>query len=168
MNILGPLTNPAGARRQVVGVAEEELLGLIPDALRELGHLRALVVHGQPGMDEVSPIGLTRVAELREGRIERYEIGPSDLGLEPVEAGDLAGGEPEENAAIIEAVLGGEEGAPRSAVVANAAAAILVADLADSWSEAAELARRTLDEGRARAALDALRAASKGAGSKRG
>lgn len=165
MNILGPLTNPAGARRQVVGVAEEGLLDLIPDALRELGHIRALVVHGSPGMDEVSPIGPTRVAELRDGAIERYEIEPGDLGLEPVRAEELAGGEPGKNAAIVEAVLAGEEGAARSAVVANAAAAILAADLADSWSAAAELARRTIDEGRAREALERLRESSRPAAS---
>lgn len=160
MNILGPLTNPAGARRQVIGVADERLLDLIPGALRELGHLRALVVHGAPGMDEVSPIGPTRVAELREGSIERYEIDPEELGLEPVDPGALAGGDPGENAAIIEAVLGGEPGAARDAVVANAAAAILVAGLAEAWAEAADLARRTIDEGLAAQALEALRSAS--------
>ncbi|MDH3272463.1 MAG: anthranilate phosphoribosyltransferase [Gemmatimonadota bacterium] len=160
MNILGPLTNPAGARRQVIGVADERLLDLIPGALLELGHLRALVVHGAPGIDEVSPIGPTRVAELRDGRIERYEIEPGVLGLTPVDAERLAGGEPDENAAIIEAVLEGRDSAARSAVVANAAAGLLVADLADSWSSAADLARRTIDDGRAATALNALRDAT--------
>lgn len=160
MNILGPLTNPAGARRQVVGVADERLLDLIPGALEELGHIRALVVHGSPGMDEVSPIGPTQVAELRDGVVERYEIEPADLGLKPVEVAAVAGGEPEENAGIVGGVLEGRQGAARSAVVANAAAAILVADLADSWSDAAELARQTIDEGRAMEALERLREAS--------
>lgn len=167
MNILGPLTNPAGARRQVVGVADERLLDLIPGALKELGHIRALVVHGAPGMDEVSPIGPTQVAELDDGEIRRYEITPEELGLEPVEADALAGGEPEDNAAIVEAVLAGEPGAARSAVVANAAAALMVAGLADSWQDAAELARTTLDDGAAAAALDRLRAASQRAVSER-
>lgn len=160
MNILGPLTNPAGAQRQVVGVADERLLDLIPGALQELGHIRALVVHGAPGMDEVSPIGPTRVAELNGGAVTRYEIRPSDLGLEPVTAESLAGGEPEENAAIIEGVLAGEEGPARSAVVANAAAALLAADRAASWAEAADLARAVLDGGKAAGALDRLRGAT--------
>ncbi|MDX1494806.1 MAG: anthranilate phosphoribosyltransferase [Longimicrobiales bacterium] len=160
MNILGPLTNPAGARRQVVGVADPRLLELIPGALQELGHIRALVVHGAPGMDEVSPLGPTEVAELRDGEIRRYVVTPDELGLEPVEAEALAGGEPEENAAIVESVLAGTSGAPRSAVVANAAAALIAAGVADSWREAADLARRTLDEGAAKAALERLRSAS--------
>ena len=160
MNILGPLTNPAGARRQVVGVADIRLLDLIPEALQELGHIRALVVHGTAGMDEVSPVGSTAVAELRDGVVERYTLDPSDLGMAPVEAAALAGGTPAENAAIIEGVLAGREGPARDAVVANAAAAILVAGLADSWGGAAETARRTLDDGKATEALEALREVS--------
>jgi len=160
MNILGPLTNPAGARRQVIGVADARLLDLIPGALLELGHLRALVVHGAPGMDEVSPIGPTRVAELKDGRISDYEITPAELGVEAVTAEGLAGGEPEDNAAIVDAVLQGQGGAPRVAVVVNAAAAILVADLSDSWVAAVELAKRTIDDGRAAAALEALKETS--------
>jgi len=160
MNLLGPLTNPAGARRQVVGVADERLLDLIPGALQELGHLRALVVHGRPGMDEVSPMGPTRVAELHDGEITEYELDLADLGIEPVSAAGLAGGEPEDNAVILEAVLAGEDGAARTAVVLNAAAAILVADLADSWPAACVLAADVIDDGRASRALDALRDAS--------
>ncbi|MBT8488274.1 MAG: anthranilate phosphoribosyltransferase [Gemmatimonadetes bacterium] len=160
MNILGPLANPAGARRQVVGVADARLLDLIPGALLELGHIRALVVHGAPGMDEVSPVGITQVAELKEGEVTRYEIAPSDMGLEPVATDGLAGGDPEENAGIVERVLAGEAGAARSAVVANAAAALLVADRAASWGEAADLARATLDGGQAAAALQRLREAT--------
>ena len=160
MNVLGPLTNPAGARRQVIGVADEALLDLLPDALVELGHLRALVVHGAPGIDEVSPLGPTRVAELRDGAIERYTLELSELGLEPVEEAGLAGGEPEDNARIVERVLGGEAGAARIAVELNAAAAILVGGLAASWATALEAARSSIDEGRAMAALEALRSAS--------
>lgn len=161
MNILGPLTNPAGARRQVMGVADARLLDLIPGALQELGHIRALVVHGAPGMDEVSPMGPTQVAELEAGEVRRYEITPDELGLDPVEAEALAGGEPEDNAAIVEGVLGGQPGAARSAVVANAAAALLVADRADSWADAADLARSVLDEGAAADALQRLRTATR-------
>jgi anthranilate phosphoribosyltransferase len=160
MNILGPLTNPAGARRQVIGVADARLLQLIPTALQELGHIRALVVHGEPGMDEVSPLGSTRVAELKDGEISEYEISPSSLGVESVEASALAGGEPEDNAAIVESVLAGDAGAPRTVVVINAAAAILVADRAADWAEAVRLAERSIDDGAAAGALDALRTAT--------
>jgi anthranilate phosphoribosyltransferase len=160
MNILGPLTNPAGARRQVVGVADERLLDLVPGALAELGHLRALVVHGAPGMDEVSPLGATRVAELREGRVRVYEVTPEELGIGPCEASELAGGDPTDNATLIERVLAGERGACRAAVVLNAAAALLAADRAVSWSDAVALAEEVIDEGEARRALEALRAAS--------
>ncbi len=161
MNILGPLTNPAGARRQVIGVADPSLLGLIPDALLELGHIRALVVHGAPGLDEVSPIGPTRVAELKAGSVSRYEIKPEDFGMDPVSPEDIAGGEADENARMIEAILDGERGAPRSAVVLNAAAGILVADLAQSWGDAVVSAERAIDGGAALSALDALRSASR-------
>lgn len=159
MNILGPLTNPAGARRQVVGVADARLLELIPEALADLGHHRALVVHGVAGMDEVSPVGPTIVAELRGGEVHRYEISPADLGLSPVDVSGLAGGEPEENAEVIESVLSGAEGPARTAVLANAAAALLVADLCDGWKDAVELAADVIDDGRAGQALARLREA---------
>ncbi|HKK92105.1 MAG TPA: anthranilate phosphoribosyltransferase [Longimicrobiales bacterium] len=160
MNLLGPLTNPAGARRQVVGVSDPALVPLIVGALGELGHLRALVVHGE-GIDEVSPLGPSRVAELDGDGLEEYRIAPSDLGEEihPVEG--LAGGEPEDNAEIIRGVLSGSRtGAARTAVVMNAAAAILVGGRAASFAEAADVARASLDSGAAAARLDALREAS--------
>jgi anthranilate phosphoribosyltransferase len=160
MNVLGPLTNPAGARRQVIGVADERLLELIALALKELGHLRALVVHGSPGMDEVSPVGPTKVAELQGGDVQRYELSLDELGVVGVEATALAGGDPEANAAIITSVLGGERGAARTAVLLNAAAALRVADRAESWPEAVALAETAIDEGRAMGALDALRDAT--------
>ena len=160
MNILGPLTNPASARRQVVGVADARLLDLVPGALTELGHLRALVVHGAPGMDEVSPLGPTRVAELRDGEVRVYEVTPEELGIGPFDAAELAGGEPEDNARIIERILAGEGGGGRAAVVLNAAAALLAADRADSWAEAVALAMEVIDEGGARRALEALREAT--------
>jgi anthranilate phosphoribosyltransferase len=162
MNILGPLTNPAGARRQVVGVADPSLLALVPDALRALGHVRALVVHGVVGMDEVSPAGVTRVAELVDGVIREYEITPRDLGLEDVRVDALEGGDPARNAHMIEAVLGGEQGAPRAAVVMNAAAALIAAGAADDWARAARTAEASIDEGKAAAALERLRKATNG------
>jgi len=160
MNILGPLTNPAGARRQVLGVADPALLDLVPEALRELGHLRALVVHGAPGMDEVSPVGPTRVVELKEGRLRDYVVTPEALGVEAASLEGLRGGDPARNAEMVEAVLGGEQGPARTAVVVNAAAALLVGDAADDWADAARLAEATIDEGRAAAALERLREAS--------
>ncbi len=161
MNILGPLTNPAGVRRQVIGVADRRLLGLIPGALEELGHIRALVVYGEPGMDEVSPVGVTHVAELKDGEIREYDISLETLGVESVDLSGLAGGEPDENAGVIEAVLAGEGGAARTAVLVNAAAALLVGDAADSWPDAVTLAGATIDQGQASAALDRLRTSSK-------
>ena len=160
MNILGPLTNPARARRQVVGVADARLLDLVPGALNELGHLRALVVHGAPGMDEVSPLGPTRVAELRDGSVRVYEVEPEELGIDSCEAAELAGGEPGDNARIIERILAGERSGGRAAVVLNAAAALLAADRAESWAEAVALAAEVIDEGEARRALEALRKAT--------
>ncbi|HSG07070.1 MAG TPA: hypothetical protein VLA36_01845, partial [Longimicrobiales bacterium] len=161
-NILGPLTNPAGARRQVMGVADPRLLPLVVGALHELGQERALVVHGARGMDEISPAGPTQVAELSGGRIQRYEVAPGDLGLPEADLSELEGGSPEENAATIRAVLDGEPGGPRTATLLNAAAAIYVAGRASSLEEAVTVAAAAVDEGRAKDALVRLSAASNG------
>ncbi len=160
MNLLGPLTNPAGARRQVVGVADEALLDLVPDALAELGHLHALVVHGAPGMDEVSPLGTTQVAEVRDGLVRRYTLELEEVGLEPVDPDGLAGGEPEENAETIARVLAGDAGPARTAVVLNAAAALLTSGIVEAWPEAVALAESTIDSGEARGALERLKEVS--------
>lgn len=161
MNLLGPLTNPAGARRQVVGVSDPSLIGLLVHALRELGHTRGLVVHGEPGMDEVSPLGETRVAELSGDKVREYRVSPEALGLERHGAEGLAGGEPEDNARIILDVLEGREGgAARSAVLLNAGAAIFVADRAGSLADGVGVAAEAVDSGAAREALERLREAS--------
>jgi len=121
MNLLGPLTNPAGVTRQLVGVSDPAWRELIASALRELGHQRALVVHGEPGMDELSPAGTTTVSDLRGGRITTYSVIPADLGLEPGGLEALAGGTPQENATLIVDVLEGRRrGSARSFVLANA------------------------------------------------
>ena len=165
MNLLGPLTNPAGARRQVVGVADPAFVELVVRGLAALGHERALVVHGAPGMDELSPCGATRVAELRGGRVTSYEVTPAELGVEPVDPGDLAGGEPAENAEVVRAVVTGEERGPgRSAVLVNAAAAFHVAGRVDSLAEGVAAGARTIDSGAAAAVLDSLVRASRAAG----
>src|SRR5215204_3982471 len=117
MNIVGPLANPAGAARQVVGVAERKRMPLIAGALASLGAAHALVVHGEPGMDEVSPIGPTHVAEVRDGAVKEWVIDPTELGFSATDQGDLAGGDPAANARIIELVLEGKGPAGARAAV---------------------------------------------------
>ncbi|MDE2654958.1 MAG: anthranilate phosphoribosyltransferase [Gemmatimonadetes bacterium] len=161
MNLLGPITNPAGARRQVVGVADPAFLELVVRALAELGHERALVVHGEPGLDELSPCGPTRVAELREGVVSTWQVTPGELGLDEVRPRELAGGEPEENAAVVRAVLAGDRGAARTAVLINAAAAYYVAGRAGSLEEGVRAAEQAIDSGAAAAVLEKLVSASR-------
>lgn len=161
MNLLGPITNPAGARRQVVGVADPAFLELVVRALAELGHERALVVHGEPGLDELSPCGPTRVAELREGVVSTWQVTPGELGLDEVHPRELAGGEPEENAAVVRAVLAGDRGAARTAVLINAAAAYYVAGRVGSLKEGARAAEQAIDSGAAAAVLEKLVSASR-------
>lgn len=161
MNLLGPLTNPAGAQRQVVGVADPNVLSLVAHALAQLGHERALIVHGEPGLDELSPLGPTRVFELRDGRVCDYEVSPADFGYGELDPADLGGGEPEANARVIEGVLAGRRrGADRAATVMNAGAAIYLADLARSLPDAIALADAAIDEGAALRTLDHLRRAT--------
>lgn len=162
MNILGPLTNPAGARRQVVGVADPGLLDLVVQALAELGHHRAIVAHGEPGIDEISPMGTTRIAELTDGRVHAWVLDPRELGLAPVEADGLRGGEPAENAEVILAVLAGRPSAARTATLLNAAAAIYVAGRCGSFAEAIGVAEESIDSGSALEALERLRSATRG------
>jgi anthranilate phosphoribosyltransferase len=160
MNIVGPLANPAGAGRQVVGVADRHRVELIAGALARLGSARALVVHGEPGMDEVSPVGATRVLEVRDGQLHEWTIDPAVAGYSGVRESDLAGGDPAENAALIETVLrGGGPPAARAAIVLNAAAALYVAGRSDSYAGAVTLAREALHRGAGADALEALRRA---------
>jgi len=162
MNLLGPLANPAGALRQMMGVAEPGILWLIVEALRELGHKRALVVHGTPGMDELSPLGPSQVAELREdGAILEGMITPGQMGLRTYPAASLAGGSPEENAALILRVLEGkEEGGAQAAVLLNAAGALYVAGKGETLPQSLALARETLESGAGLRKLEELKEAS--------
>jgi anthranilate phosphoribosyltransferase len=161
MNVLGPLTNPAGASRQVVGVSDPALVPLLVGALRELGHLHALVVHGSPGLDELSPAGPTRVAELAGGDVSEYVVTPEALGLPQGDAADLAGGTPDENARIIEALLAGElGGTARTATLMNAAAAIYVSGSVATLLEGVRAAAASISSGAAGRKLQALREAS--------
>jgi anthranilate phosphoribosyltransferase len=162
MNMLGPLTNPAGARRQVVGVADPRLIDLIAAALQQLGHLRALVVHGEPGIDELSPIGPTRIVELKGGTLESTTVDLRDhLAGHDLDPASLAGGDPADNARLVLHVLGGRApDAARAAVLVNAAAAIYIGGAADSLVAGIEIAEESISSGAALAALQRLRAAS--------
>ena len=155
MNIVGPLANPACAGRQVVGVADAKRVPLIAGALRTLGAVHALVVHGEPGMDEVSPLGVTRVVEIRDGDSREWTIDPADYGFAMGDASELTGGPPAQNAAAVSAVLEGT--APptaMAAVILNAAAALYVSPGGPTeYGDAIELARSSLREG---AGVDAL------------
>ena len=161
MNVLGPLANPAGAKRQIVGVSHPALLELIAGGLQELGHERALVVHGEPGLDELSPLGVTHVIELKNGRLEHYDVDPSEWGIKPGKPEHLAGFDPAENALVIKEVLAGNgRDAARHAVTLNAGAAIYLSGLADSLKSGWEMAESALDAGKGTEALNGLRLAS--------
>jgi len=155
-NILGPLTNPAGASRQVLGVYRRELTAMLASVLGRLGSQRALVVHGADGLDEITITGPTHVAELRDGTVTEYEIRPEDFGLAPAPAESIRGGDARENAAIVRAVLGGEVGPRRDVVLLNAAAALAVAEAVPDLAAGVRVAAETLDAGRAREKLEAL------------
>ena len=165
MNLLGPLANPAGVTRQVLGVSDPERGPLLANALAMLGTRHALVVHGAEGMDEVSPLGPTHVWEVREGTMLEWEIDPASFGVAPGRVEQLAGGEPGHNAEIIAAVLAGtRSGAARDALRLNAAAALYVAGREWSFAEALERATAALDEGKGMEALERLREATATAG----
>ncbi|WP_397419063.1 anthranilate phosphoribosyltransferase [Phenylobacterium sp.] len=154
-NMLGPLTNPAGAQRQVIGVAMARWVEPIAQVLAKLGSERAWVVHGD-GLDEITTAGETQVAELRDGRVRSFTISPEEAGLPRAELANLVGGTPTENATALRQVLAGETGPYRDIVCLNAAAAFLVADKVETLAEGAALAGAILDDGRAAAALDKL------------
>ncbi len=148
-NLLGPLTNPAGAETQILGVYDSCLLHTLPKVLANLGVRRALVVASEDGLDEVSVSAKTHVAELRDGHIQHYEIVPEELGLQRFPLSSVAGGRPEENARIIMEVFQGAQGGPRDIVLANAGAALYIAGKTRSWQEGIQLAKELLDSGAA-------------------
>jgi anthranilate phosphoribosyltransferase len=157
-NLLGPLTNPARAGAQVLGVYSMDTLGVMAAALVELGVERALVVHGEGGLDEVSVSGETRVAEVKNGKVRRYTLTPEDFGVMRAPLAALRGGTPEVNAEIIRRILSGEPGPRRDIVIINAAAALVAAGVARDFREGAELATKAIDSKVAEAKLAALRA----------
>ena len=155
-NILGPLTNPAGAKRQLLGVFDGALTEALAGVLRELGSDRALVVHGSDGLDEITLTGPTQVSELRDGQVSTRQIHPGDFGLQTVSGEALKGGDADHNARILRGVLDGEEGPQRDVVLLNSAAAIVVGGLAEDITAGLEVARESIDSGKARQALDRL------------
>jgi anthranilate phosphoribosyltransferase len=155
-NILGPLTNPAGASRQLIGVYDEELTIPIAHVLRALGTERALVVHGGGGFDEISTCGLTKASEVCDGEVKNYVLDSSAIGFDKAAVSDLAGGDVSENARILRDILEGKKGARRDIAVLNAAAAIYVAGLAPSILEGVKMAEHSIDSGAARAKLAEL------------
>lgn len=157
-NVLGPLTNPAGARFHLNGVFAADRVSFLAEAHRKLGAVRALVVHGHGGLDEIATAGATQVAELREGVVSTYELRPADFGLAEHDPSGLAGGTPEVNAALLLETLQGKPGAIRAAAVMTAGAALYVGGGATSLTEGAQCAAEALDGGRALGVLTRLRA----------
>ena len=165
MNLLGPLANPAGVQRQVIGVAEASLGPLVAEALARLGTEHALVVHGRVGMDEISPVGETDVWEVRDGDLSHWTLDPSDHGLAAGDVETLRGAEPAANAVRLERLLeDGDDPDGRAAVLLNGAAAIYAAGLAKSYADGIGRAREALESRAARESLERLRRASPSSG----
>ncbi len=155
-NILGPLTSPAGATRQILGVFDAELTDLVAAVLRNLGSVHACVVHGADGMDEVTTCARTTVAELKDGKITRYEVTPEDLGLPRATLADLQVAGVAESAAVVRGVLSGRPGPARDIVLANSAFGLLAGDLVSDPRQGVKLAEQVIDSGKARMALEKL------------
>ncbi len=156
-NLLGPLTNPAGARRQLLGVFAEEWVEPVAEALHQLGTERALVVYGRDGLDEISTLGETTVAELADREVSSYTLAPEDLGLDRARVEDIGGGTPEESAEMLRRVLQGEGGPRYDIVVANAGAAVYIGGGAASIQEGTERAAEVIASGAAFSKLEELR-----------
>jgi anthranilate phosphoribosyltransferase len=159
-NMLGPLTNPAAANAQVIGVYSAALTEPLARVLAELGTIRAFVVHGADGLDEISNTGESRLSEVREGVVRTVTVRPEDFGVARAAIADLQGGDREQNAEIIRAILAGEPGPKRDIVLMNAAAALVAGAKARDLKEGVALAARSMDSGAARQKLDALVALS--------
>lgn len=154
-NMLGPLSNPSNAKRQVIGVFSVEILPVFAKVMQTMGATRAMVVHGSDGMDEITVTGKTYVNEIKDGEIIEYEIDPKDYGIEYADVKDLRGGDGAENAKITREIFEGTEtGAKRDIVILNSAAGIYMAGKADSYKEAVEIAKEMIDSGKALAKLN--------------
>jgi anthranilate phosphoribosyltransferase len=159
-NLLGPLTNPAGATRQLVGVPRPEFTELMARALMLLGSERAWVVHGADGIDEMSTTGYTKISECANGEVKTFYLHPTDVGLAKVSSGSLAGGDAADNARAIVRVLDGEDGPARDVVLLNSGAALFIAGKANSVQEGIQLAASAIDRKDARQTLERLIAVS--------
>ena len=155
-NLLGPLSNPAGASRQLIGVFAERWVEPLAEVLRSLGSRHVWVVHGRDGLDEITTTGATAVAELKDGEIRRFDIAPEDFGVAPASPEALKGGDAETNALALNAVLDGHDGPFRDIVLINSAAALVVAGKVDDVREGVAMAAEALDGGKARAVLARL------------
>lgn len=158
-NLLGPLSNPANARRQLLGVFDRHWVDVLAEALAALGSERAWVVHGEDGLDELTTTGRSFVAELRDGRVRRFEVEPREVGLSRARPEDLAGGDAAENALALRRVIAGATGPHRDVVLLNAAAALVVAGRVEDLARGCALAGEAIDQGAAEARLEALRRA---------
>ncbi len=159
-NILGPLANPAGASRLMIGVADATMAERMAGVLAARGAERALIVHGDDGLDELTIATTSRVVELRSGEVRTYQVDPTDLGIERAPGESLVGGDPATNAALARRVLDGEHGPHRDIVTLNAAAGLVAAGIVDDLPAGIDVARSSIDEGRAAGALDRLVAVS--------
>jgi anthranilate phosphoribosyltransferase len=155
-NILGPLTNPAGANVQLLGVYDQALTPVLAEALRNLGSRNAFVVHGEGGVDEISITGPTQVTELRAGNVTTYRISPEDFGIEQAVPSEIKGGDTEYNAAIVRDILDGQKGPKRDMVLLNAGAAFRVADTATDIMAGIAMAKKSIDSGKAMEKLELL------------
>ena len=161
-NLLGPLANPAGARHQIMGVYEPRWVPIIAGVLRTLGAAHAFVVHGE-GLDEIAVTGMTHVCEVKGGEVERFAMVPEDIGLARHPEREIAGGDASENARILRDVLAGQRGAPRDAVLANAAAGLVCAGAARDLRDGVRLAAESIDRGAAAERLARLIAITRAA-----
>lgn len=157
-NILGPLTNPAGATRQLLGVFSDALVRPVAEVLRELGSEHAWVVHGRDGLDELTTYAPSHVAELKDGKVTEFEVDPKTFGLAQSDRGSIAGGDAAANATKVRGVLSGEKGAARDIVVLNSAAALVVAGVAPDLASGVARATKAIDSGEARSKLEELAA----------
>ncbi len=155
-NILGPLTNPAHTRRQIIGVYDIELMPIIVEVMRELGSERIMVVHGNDGLDEITITGPTKIAELLDGTLYEYEISPENFGMQSAPLSEIQTGECSENKSILLDVLAGKKGAARNIVLLNAGAAIKVSGKAESLEQGIQLAKDSIDSGAAMGKLDKI------------
>jgi len=155
-NILGPLTNPAGANCQVLGVYNQELTELLANVLKNLGTKRAFVVHGQDGLDEITITDKTRISELNNGKVKTYNVKPQDFGVKTAKLKDIKGGSVDDNTTIVKDILAGKKGAQQDIVLVNASAALVAGGLAPDFKKGVEMARASIESGKAKEKLNQL------------